>query len=470
MSYYRIYRPKVIDEIDNVAVRQQLLNLLNKEKKDLPHAYLLTGIRGAGKTTTARLIAKIYNCEKISKKNGPCGECESCKSIEKGTNLDVLEIDAASNRGIDEVRLLRERIGLAPSHSPYSVYIIDEVHMMTTEAFNALLKTLEEPPTHVVFVLATTDIQKVPTTIKSRCLLIPFTRASHAELMIALKRIVEREKLNIDNDSLILLAESADGSFRDAVKLLEQASLTDKKITAPDIQTMLSLSDTDTINFFLDAVSDKHLAEALKLLKKISDSGTDIKVFLSECMKNLEVQIVASALGKTPTKKWNTITASDFLHRLTKAYGELKVSPLPEIPLTLAVIDHINFFRTTDLDVSKPKEKLAEPVLPASTNGPKSITDINIAEDDSLGLISLSKLHDHWPDIIEELKTFNHSIAGMLRSTKPKSVTGGTVCIEAFYKFHQEKLSEVKTREILSQVFKKLFGEKVKVEIVLGKK
>src|SRR3989344_9433328 len=150
-SFYRTYRPQVIDEIDNVSVRDRLLSLLTKDKKDLPHAYLFSGPRGAGKTTAARVIAKMFNCTK-STKGGPCGKCEQCTSISEGRNLDVLEIDAASNRGIDEIRALREAIGLAPSSAAFKIYIINEVHMLSTEAFNALLKTLEEPPAHVVFV------------------------------------------------------------------------------------------------------------------------------------------------------------------------------------------------------------------------------------------------------------------------------------------------------------------------------
>jgi DNA polymerase-3 subunit gamma/tau len=183
MSFYRIYRPQIIEEIDNIVVREAILRLLGKPKKDLPHAYMFTGPRGGGKTTAARIIAKLFNCTHPSADSGPCGKCDQCVSIAEGRNLDVLEIDAASNRGIDEIRALRDGINLVPASADHKIYIIDEVHMLTTEAFNALLKTLEEPPAHAVFVLATTNPEKVPVTIKSRCVNISFAKASVEELI-----------------------------------------------------------------------------------------------------------------------------------------------------------------------------------------------------------------------------------------------------------------------------------------------
>src|SRR3989344_3395814 len=191
MSFYRIYRPQVFEEIDNIRVREKMLSLLSKPVSELPHAFLFSGSKGTGKTTAARLIAKLFNCEKLSKTKGPCGECTSCVSIAEGHNIDVLEIDAASNRGIDDVRALRDAIALTPMSGKIKVYVIDEVHMLTTEAFNALLKTLEEPPAHAVFILATTDPQKVPATIQSRCVPISFAKATTEELEAALKRSEE---------------------------------------------------------------------------------------------------------------------------------------------------------------------------------------------------------------------------------------------------------------------------------------
>ena len=201
MVFYLKYRPQKIEDLDSLEVKERLSKVLSS--KSLPHAFLFTGPKGLGKTSTARIVAKSINCEKKGTGSEPCNKCESCKSITDGTNLDVIEIDGASNRGIDEIRDLREKIRLTPASSPKKIYIIDEVHMLTTEAFNALLKTLEEPPAHVVFILCTTEPQKVPPTIISRCFHVIFKRASETELMSSFNRIVKGEGLNIDKEALL---------------------------------------------------------------------------------------------------------------------------------------------------------------------------------------------------------------------------------------------------------------------------
>ena len=436
MSFYRIYRPQIIEEIDNVAVRQQLLSLLTKEKKQLPHAFLFTGPRGAGKTTAARIVAKLFNCTK-PKKNGPCGKCDQCMSITHGRNLDVLEIDAASNRGIDEIRQLRDAINLAPSGSAFKIYIIDEVHMLTTEAFNALLKTLEEPPAHAVFVLATTDAQKVPATIKSRCVSIPFHRATGAELAEALKRIVTAEKIDIDSTALTLLAASVDGSFRDAVKLLEQVSFYKGKISEIVVRNLTSQSDEALLETFFDHLSKKDAKQLLGMIEDLVKEGKDIQTFLVDCLEYLHQELMKGKDRK------------ELIRKFTESYGMMKNSPIAQLPLELAIVEYCG----EQIITQKKEEKAVETSAPIE-----------------LGLLTIDKLTEHWKDFIEELKPFNHSVAGVLRSARPKSVARGIVTIEAFYPFHKDKLSESKTKDVLISVLKKLFGEKVKVEIVLGKK
>jgi DNA polymerase-3 subunit gamma/tau len=440
MSFYRIYRPQVIEDIDNVAVRGQLLSLLTKDKKQLPHAFLFTGSRGAGKTTAARLIAKLFDCTKPTK-SGPCGKCLQCVSISEGRNLDVLEIDAASNRGIDEIRQLRDAINLSPSSAQFKVYIIDEVHMLTNEAFNALLKTLEEPPAHAVFVLATTDPQKVPATIKSRCVPISFHKASPEELQTALKRIVSAEKISFDADALSLLAGSVDGSFRDAVKLLEQVSFHKGKITADVVRSLTMLTDDSILGTFFEYLTKRNVKEALAVISGLVSDGKDVKLFLTDCLRRLEKELVAGSPN-----------AKELIRRFTEAYGLMKISPIPELPLEVAIVEYCGETKIQEEKIDK-------------------IDKIEKREETpSLGLLTLEKLTEHWPDFIAELKPFNHSVAGVMRSARPKSVDHGIVTIEAFYQFHKDKLSESKTIDTLTAVLKKLFGEKVKVQIVLGKK
>lgn len=427
MSFYRNYRPQIISEIDNAVVKERLLELLHKEKKDLPHAYLFHGPKGTGKTTSARIVAKLFNCEKISKREGPCGKCEQCTSIAKGNSLDVLEIDAASNRGIDEIRSLREQIGLAPVSGDFKIYIIDEVHMLTMEAFNALLKTLEEPPEHVIFILATTDLHKVPITIRSRCTIIPFAQASADELMSAMNRIVKKEKIAIDKEALNAIGEFADGSFRDAAKLLEQVSLHRGKISAGTVRKMLSLGEEKILEEFLDAVNKKDAKRALSYVDGLLKKGFDVKTFLVEVLQKFESLLLTDVHNED---------IQNAIKRFSQAYAELRISPIPQLPLELAIVEFCG------------EEKINEP----------------------MGLLTIEKLTEHWADVIASLKSYNHSIAGVLRSSRPKTVDHGIVTIEAFYKFHEEKLSEPKTREVLAQTLKKLFGEKVKVDVILGEK
>ncbi len=469
MSYYRTYRPQVIDEIDNMSVRQTLLSLLGKPKKDLPHAYFFSGPRGAGKTTAARVIAKMFNCEKPGK-TGACGKCEQCKTIAEGRNLDVFELDAASNRGIDEIRTLRDGIALTPVSGGYKIYIIDEVHMLTTEAFNALLKTLEEPPAHAVFVLATTDPQKVPVTITSRCVPFVFAKAKPDELAHALSRIVREEKLEIEEDALVQIAQNADGSFRDAVKYLEQVSFHKGKITRKDVERILSLSGDKAVSDFLVALFAGKTKEALTAISTLVSGGTDIKAFIVQCLRSMESELVAGAMGGK--LQWDI--PADRLHAAIRkfqiAYSEMRVTAIAQLPLELAVVE------LGQSDVSVPvasveKETMAtkahQVAVPAKQTSQPTVA---ASEPDDASALTLAKLADHWQDLIAALKPYNHSVAGVMRSTRPKAVQDGIVVIEAYYSFHKDKLSESKTRDILCDVLKKLFGEKVKVEVVLGTK
>src|SRR3989338_9371100 len=219
MAFYRTYRPQTIAQLDSEYIREILYSFFSTKKT--PQSVLLTGPKGLGKTSAARIIAKVVNCtgrRKDAKTIDPCNKCSECVSISSGSYLDVLEIDGASNRGIDEIRDLREKVKLSPASAQKKVYIIDEVHMLTTEAFNALLKTLEEPPDHAIFMLCTTEPQKVPSTIISRCFHIAFHPATESELIRSFGRIVKGEKIDIDKEALKVIAKLSEGGFRDGTK------------------------------------------------------------------------------------------------------------------------------------------------------------------------------------------------------------------------------------------------------------
>jgi DNA polymerase-3 subunit gamma/tau len=491
MSFYRIYRPQVISEIDNVNVRERLLSLLSKNKKDLPHAYFFSGPKGSGKTTAARIIAKLFDCEKPGKK-GPCGTCQSCLSIAGGTNIDVLEIDAASNRGIDDVRELRDRIKLSPASSPYKIFIIDEVHMMTTEAFNALLKTLEEPPAHAVFVLATTDPMKVPATVRSRCMEITFAKATKDELLSALDRIVKKEKIAIDDDALSAVIEIADGAFRDAVKLLEQVSFIEGKITASKVVSTILKSDGSKREAFLTGIlTEKNTKDAIERIEEFVREGSDMKSFLTDCLRDLQNDLVTKIKEEEikRLKPWKKEDVRHLIKRFMEAYEDLRMSSIPQLPIELAVIEFIDERNDapssssvipghagiqssevpTGSRVGAPDDG-RDPVISATARVIPAKAGISSDQSDPSDHLTLEKLTSHWSDFIEALKPCNHSVAGVIRGARPTSVKDGVVTIEAFYKFHQERLSDGRVRDILTQVLKKLFGVKVKVEIILGKK
>src|SRR3989344_4001249 len=282
MTYYLKYRPQTIASLDLASVRKELGAILTSGR--FAHAYLFSGPRGTGKTSAARILAKVVNCKRNektgkTKRTGlsePCNTCISCRAITQGNALDLIEIDAASNRGIDDIRELRERIRLAPTQSRYKVYIIDEVHMLTTEAFNALLKTLEEPPEHALFILATTAPEKLPGTVISRCTQFAFPKASVKELVLSLSKAVKGEKLRIDPTALEMIAQAVDGSFRDGMKVLEQLSLRttphtskSRKITVGDVSQVMGLGEGDAVRKLLNLLAKGETEPALLLVSEI---------------------------------------------------------------------------------------------------------------------------------------------------------------------------------------------------------
>ncbi len=291
------WRPQGFDEIigqDHVVTT--LKNAI--QKKRLAHAYLFAGPRGVGKTSTARILAKALNC-KEGPTDSPCGKCASCLEIAKGQSLDVMEIDGASNRGIDEIRALRENIKFSPTQGKFKVYIIDEVHQITAEGFNALLKTLEEPPPFVKFIFATTHPHKVMPTILSRCQRLDFRRVSVIEVIAQLEKIVAAEGVSVDKNVLFAIAKSSDGSLRDAESILDQLiSFAKDKVSLADVTSMLGLVEQDIFFAMTEHIIKKDAAAALRLLNEIIDEGKDVGIFLTnfiEHFRNLMVAKVAQA-------------------------------------------------------------------------------------------------------------------------------------------------------------------------------
>ena len=293
VALYRKWRPQGFDSlVGQEAVRTALTNAL--ETGRIAHAYLFAGPRGTGKTSTAKILAKAVNCEHGPTPN-PCNKCQNCVRINDGTSMDVFEIDAASNRGIDEIRDLREKVAFAPVNGRYKVYIIDEVHMLTTEAFNALLKTLEEPPPHVIFILATTEPHKIPATIHSRCQRFDFKRVTDSDIVKRLREVADGSGIAADDDALQLIAVQADGGMRDALSLLDQCGVMAKRVSAETVRSVLGIVGREALRELVKAVGEGNVPKSLELLEALLAGGKDVKQIITELAEYLRAVLLYKA-------------------------------------------------------------------------------------------------------------------------------------------------------------------------------
>lgn len=344
--FYLTYRPKKITEIDNSGAQKTIEAILNSKR--LPHAFIFVGQKGTGKTSTARIFAKAVNClnNTFTKKGSsvePCNSCKNCVSIEKSTSSDVVEMDAASHRGIDEIRSLIKEAGLLPMHGAYRVFIIDEAHMITSDAFNALLKTLEEPPSTVIFILATTNLEKVPKTIQSRCMLVNFKKARKDDVLKMLKRIIRAEHLEIESKLLDLIATHSEHSFRDAAKLLEELVI-QKKLIYQDAKLYLGILGKEQL---LEVMYKKNIAEALSWIEEFSQAGGNTKYLIERILEELRILLLAKNKITTEDDEpldvnFTLVELSRLIKLFQEAYNNLKNAPIEIIPLEIAVVDFYN--------------------------------------------------------------------------------------------------------------------------------
>ena len=282
----RKWRPQLFEEVVGQRhITQTLQNAISQKR--VAHAFLFAGARGVGKTSSARILAKALNCEKGPRLN-PCNQCTNCQEVTHGTSMDVIEIDGASNRGIDEIRELRENVRYTPAKSRYKIYIIDEVHMLTKEAFNALLKTLEEPPPHIIFIFATTEPHKIPATILSRCQRYDFKRIPFREVIGSLKRIVEEEEIRISQRGLLSIAQESEGSLRDAESLLDQViAYAGKNIRDEDIAEVLGLIDRKMLSDTIEAIANRDVERCMEVIEHVYHFGYDLQHFCRELLQYL---------------------------------------------------------------------------------------------------------------------------------------------------------------------------------------
>ena len=303
LALYRKYRPKTFEDvIGQEHITHALQNQIASDK--INHAYLFTGSRGVGKTSVARIFAKAVNCEH-NINGSPCGQCDTCKRLENESDINIIEIDAASNNRVDDIREIREKVKFMPVGAKYKVYIIDEVHMLTDSAFNALLKTLEEPPSHVIFILATTEAHKLPATILSRCVRFDFRLVSTNELIKLLQNILDREEIEYDSDALRLIASAGEGSVRDTLSIADCiVAYSDKKITKEGVLKVLGTTDYELLLNFYELLRDKDIGGVLDFVNKIDSSGKNLSMFVKELSKHARNLLIAKSC-KNPNEILN---------------------------------------------------------------------------------------------------------------------------------------------------------------------
>ena len=326
------YRPQVFEDlIGQDIVADTILNSIKNNK--IPNAYLFTGIRGVGKTTTARIIAKALNCSN-SKNGKPCNDCSTCQEIIDGRNLDVLEIDGASNRGIEEIRSIREQIKYSPMSAEYKIFIIDEVHMLTNQAFNALLRTLEEPPEHGKFILATTDIHKVPSTIISRCQRFDFNRITSSVILKRLSEILEDENITSDQESLLAISRKADGSMRDALSLLDQViSYSGDSFKIEQISSLIGLIPSEMYFNFSNALLEKDYSQMLGVISSIRNKGLSLEDFNEGLIEHFNNLMVSKVSEGDELLDLNKDTKSDYINN-SKMWNSKDIIRISKVSLS----------------------------------------------------------------------------------------------------------------------------------------
>jgi len=478
-ALYRKWRPRKWEQViaqDHVV--KTLRNAIQADK--VGHAYLFSGPRGTGKTTTARLLAKAVNCLAPDLAGRPCDECKNCVAVNEGRYLDLIEIDAASNTSVEDIRELRDKINFSPSDGKYKVYIIDEVHMLSTAAFNALLKTLEEPPAHAIFILATTEVHKIPATVLSRCQRHEFRRIPVMDIVNTLKGLCREEGIDTDEDALILIARQSTGAMRDAISLLDQLASTGERITLELAQQVLGTATNQLVIDLVNAIQARDTAYGLEVIHRALDGGSDPRQYARQVVEYLrglllmrmgnDKQVDATREGKDLMQRHSqTVETSvllDWIRLFNEAINDLRTSWQPAMALEMAFARAVGdegvtaeikpqkkapakVVEVAEKVVQKTAQKTVEKVAPAAEEQSPAEENGTTAQAD--GSVTTQIIKENWNTIRAEVKRQRSQTEALLNSQRLVQVKDGSLVLGFASEVLKSKMETAENLEVTRQ-------------------